>query len=147
MIAAVVVAAACGRAPDPLAESIRRELTSTLGQPIRSVRCQPGACVATTATGLAIPITVTGTAPATWTTAQLIDPAPIAAEVHAALTSIGADQGVDCGALRLADDAGPRVECGLAGGVVRRRQSSSSPPRGALAAAPPAPAPPAAGVA
>ncbi|MBK9030948.1 MAG: hypothetical protein IPL61_06340 [Myxococcales bacterium] len=120
-LATLAVTVACGgggAAGDPVAEAIRRDLERSLGQPLASVRCHAGACVATTAAGLAVPVAVTGTAPVTWTTAELLDPAPIAAEVHAALRTLDADGSVDCGPLRLAADVGPVVECALADGGV-----------------------------
>ncbi len=113
---ALIAMAACGRGEDRVATAIRRDLARELGEPIREVRCRGAACEAETAAGLRIAVTLTGRAPVAWETVDLLDPRPIAAEVHAALASVGAEQGVDCGPLRLAGAAGDHLECALAGG-------------------------------
>lgn len=113
---ALVAALACGRGEDRVAAAIRRDLARELGEPIRTVRCQATACEAVTAAGLRIAIARTGRAPVTWTTVDLLDPRPIAAEVHAALASVGSDQAVDCGPLRLASADGDHLACALGGG-------------------------------
>lgn len=114
-LAAMLVAAACGHG-DRTADQIRAALARELGEPVRTVRCHRDRCEAVTAAGLTVPITLTAGAPRTWTTAPLIDPRPVAAEVQAALASVGAAQAVDCGGLRLADEGAARIECALGGG-------------------------------
>ncbi len=115
---ALSAAVACGRDPDRVAAAIRRDLARDLGVAIARVTCRGPQCEAVTAAGLRIPVTVTSRRPLAWETVDLIDPAPIAAEVRAALVSVGAAQAIDCGALRLASAGGDRVECALAGGGV-----------------------------
>lgn len=110
---ALIVAAACGRSEDRVAAAIRRDLGRDLGVPVREVRCHGARCEAVTADGLRIAVALTD---AGWETVDLLDPRPIAAEVHAALASVGADQAVDCGPPRLATPGGDRVTCALGGG-------------------------------
>lgn len=113
---ALIATAACGRSEDRVAASIGRDLARALGEPIRRVRCHAAACEAETAAGLRIAVTLTGRSPVAWETVDLLDPRPVAAEVHAALASVGAEQAVDCGPLRLAGAGGDRIECALGGG-------------------------------
>ncbi len=114
---ALIAVAACGqRSGDPVAAAIAADLARELGEPIASVRCRDRACVATTGHGVAIPVTVTATRPATWTTEELLDPRPIRAEVLAALATVGVTTTVDCGPTRLAATVGPRLSCALGTG-------------------------------
>ena len=114
MVSALAIGAACGSARDRTATAIADQLSRELGVPT-VVSCDRDRCVATTAIGLRIPITLTGDAAGTWHTAPLFEPAPIAAEVHARLQALGVDQPVDCGPLRLADDAPIRCQLGAGG--------------------------------
>lgn len=115
---ALVVVAACGGGGDrdDVSRTIAVELARELGEPVASVHCRDRACVATTARGVAIPVTVTATKPATWTTEELLDPRPIRAEVLAALAAIGVTTTVDCGPTRLAAEVGSRLTCALGTG-------------------------------
>ncbi|MEZ4404837.1 MAG: hypothetical protein R3B06_32915 [Kofleriaceae bacterium] len=114
---AAAIAACGGGGRDPLPGSIRQTLGQELGVAITSVHCGGAACTATTADGLAIPITVTPGEPPTWAAAEVIDPRVLAAEAVEVAATVGLTGPADCGPLRLAAQVDAPIECALPGGA------------------------------